>query len=276
MCRNWLVVGVRVIVVGLVLSVLAGEGLAKGRGGGHKKKSAGSSAAYKQQAVAAIQSQLAAAQALLSQIEKDGAMSSEALDTAKKQLEDSQAAIEAADSEQDTLRKQLRDIEEELVSSQPADSEVGRARDAYAKAKEDVDNNLRRILESPGYQARLKLIADSSDAGKYKVLIRKDTLDNDQEYQTSLHTLEDARKRFNQLKTELFAKDSDWQATTKALSESEATEKEARKLRGGKGVSPGKTRQMRNSQQVAAAARATIAQAEAKLRALGVNPDGKK
>jgi hypothetical protein len=61
-----------------------------------------------------------------------------------------------------------------------------------------------------------------------------------------------------------------------ALRESEAAEKAAR-IQGG-GISPGAAREVRNSQQLIAAAQATINQGNAKLRALGAvaAPKGKK
>ena len=268
------VVAVGLIVAGALCQTVEAAGKNnKQQGAGNRQPGAGNVAAQnaqnRQMQIAAIRAQVAAAQQVLAQAKSQASVSSAELDKARKRLEEARTTIAAADSEQQTLRKTLDGIEDDLLEAQPDDSKVGLARDTYQAAKEKVDAELKRLQESPAYVSRLKAIEQSPDPGPARLEFKKNALADDTDYQTALQTLQDAKKKFDKLKADLFAKDSGWAETNSALLASEAAEREAR-AKGGVGRL-GAAREVHNAKQLIAAAQATIADGNAALQALGAN-----
>ncbi|MEN6407725.1 MAG: hypothetical protein ABFC77_14805 [Thermoguttaceae bacterium] len=237
--------------------------------------------------IADLQAQIAAAEKVLSDAKakdaaakdsnkdrKDSDKDKSKQDNAPATLDKARAAVNAVVAKEGSLRKKLHDREESLVESQPSKSDVGRARDAVKQSQTDIGDHLRRIMESPDYQAKLREVGEQEDAGRRRAEIRKNALGDDADYQAAVTACEQAKKQLEPLKERLFAGDAGWTATSDELKKAKADEKTARDRLA---EIAKKTKQNGHAPQSIDSvekARATIADAKAKLRQLGV-PDKK-
>ena len=248
----------RLTIVCIAMVSLIGAGMICGAGQGKGKKGnkgqnrgTAQANAQTQQQVNVIRAQVADAQRALANAQGKASMSKAELDGVRSQLEAARAVIAAADTEQVALRRDLQGIEEDLLDDVEPDSEIALAQAAFEKAKEDYNR------------------AKTSD-DKSQLLVAK-------------MDLQDAKRKFDKLKDELFKVDTDWQDAYAALYQSEAREKTARDTSDMPGVGA-KIRNAHNAQQMIAAAQSVIAQGNAKIQALNAvnfrpakkKPHGKK
>lgn len=229
--------------------------------------------AEKQRLIASIRAQISAAQKALAEAKANQSASGAELDKVRQKLEEARKGIAEADSEQQLLKKELASLEEDILDDLPDNSEGAQVCEAHQKAKETVDAELKRVLESPAYVEKLKNLNESPDAGPLRAELRKAALDNDAAYQKALANYQEAKHKFDSLKEDLFAKNPQWKKANDALRESESAEKALRGQRAGGSVVA--SRELRTAKQVIAAAEATIREGNAKLKALGATADSK-
>jgi chromosome segregation ATPase len=230
-----------VFLSGLLLNDLAVGGKPKGR----SKKSGNPSSAQKQKTIDQIKAQVASAKHTLAVAEAKGQMSASQLEEARKKLSDARATLDEAQDDERAAAETLNDIEADLVDSQEPDSKVGQAKAKLEEARAAYE------------KARAGVVSP-----------------NNPDYEKAKNDLNAAKREFDKAKAELFEKDEDWVAAKETLREEQADKADAKKQSDTARGSAGSAKEMRNASQVAAAARAIIAQGEAKLRALGVKNVG--
>jgi hypothetical protein len=170
-------------------------------------------------------------------------------------------------SERQTLREKLRTIEDELIASQPADSDVGKALADFVSAKENLDAQTQRIVESKQYKQRIRQVRDAVNAGALRSAIRQEAFKNDRPYQSASEEYRYAKKHLDDLKAELFAQDDQWNAASRAIQD--ATE---RKKMGqvGEGVQTVALEEKQEKENPIAVAQATLIQGRSLLRQFGI------
>lgn len=238
----------------------------------HKGASAGAVAAGKKQMIQTIQDQVAAARQVLAAAESQAAMSEQELGGLKERIAAARKEIEAAGSEERKAREELRAIESRILYAQGPESPLSKAQAAIDEAQQALDLELHRLVSLPEHAGK-PTSADRSADSRLLSAGDKETLRNDAEYQSALRRLESAKRGFAQIREDWFKQDPDWVAASKAVAEADQKERKSKQegKTGAMGSVPAK-RNLRTAQDVAAAARATIAQGEAMLRQLGVRP----
>jgi chromosome segregation ATPase len=221
-----------------------------------------------------IQSQVATARQVLAAAESRAGMSQSQLSAAQASIEEAKRTIETADSTDDSAETTLKAIEEKLLDSVTPDSELGRAEGAVEKAQEALDHERHRIVTLPEHDGKLTAADEETDRQSLSEADRN-ALRGDAEYQQALRELGAAKQQHARLRADFFKQDSEWVEAEKAHREAER-EKAQVKQKASTAIrkaAPARS-QLRNAEQVAAAARAAIAQGEARLRQLGVKSIG--
>jgi hypothetical protein len=185
-------------------------------------------AGMRRQKIELAKSQVESAQQMLDDAKKKGSLTEAEVDAMQKRIDQARDALESVDTKLQTVRKGLKDVEDNLLTSQPKDSDVGKAQAAFLKAKEDLDREADRVIHSPECQKRLKRVENVVDASKLRAFIRRDALENDARYHKALLEYQYTRKEFNRLKAELFSGNAEWGLASDTVREAE---EKARKLR---------------------------------------------
>lgn len=264
-----------IAITALVLvDAVSTEALARGRGHHRGRSSAAAAAARKKQMIQTIQNQVAIARQVLAAAESQAAMSEKELSAARERITAARSEIEAAGSEERNAREELREIESSILGDQGPESPLGKAQAAIDEAQQAIDRELHRVVSLPEHALKLTAADRAADA-RLLSASDKETLRNDGQYQSALNGLEGAKRDFARIREDLLKRNPEWVAASKAVAE--AHRKETRlKQDSNSGALPAMStkRNLRTSQDVAAAARATIAQGEAMLRQLGVKSVG--
>jgi hypothetical protein len=226
------------------------------------RRAAATAAAERQRLIARLRQQLAAAQGVLATAQSQGALSQQALDAAAARLTSIRGELEKSRLDATEAEKTMREVEKEILAEQAADSEYARVKRAVDDAKAALDREIRRIL--PG-----------ADPAKLSTTDRE-TLEDDEEYRRARIALKSAAEMLNDVRQELFRADQDWTSAQKDLYAAKQEEHKQEQVATTAGVGSLSDKQdLRSAQGLAAAAQATIAKAEARLRRLGVNPNQK-
>jgi hypothetical protein len=233
-----------------------------------------SAAARKKQLIQAIEYQVATARQVLAAAESKAGMSQSQLDAAAATMRQGKQAIEETQSAADGPAATRREIEERLRDSAASNSELRRASAAVEKAHEELDRELHRVLTLPEHDGK----PSADDRERERKLLSSDdraVLRSDGDYQQAWQTLSEAKRIYTWLQQEFFKKDSQWVAAEKSRIDAERAKTKAKRDQetAARKAVPAR-RQLQDAQQVAAAARAIIAQGEARLRALGVRNVG--
>jgi chromosome segregation ATPase len=221
-----------------------------------------------------IENQVAVARQVLAAAESQAAMSEKELSVVRERITAARSEIEAAGSEEHKAREELREVESGILSDQGPESPLGKAQAAIDEAQQTLDRELHRVVSLPEHAVKLTAADRSADARLLSASDRE-TLRNDSQYQSALGRLEGAKRNYAQLREDLLKRNPEWVAASKAVAEAHRKESKL-KQDSNSGVLPAMPakRSLRTSQEVAAAARATIAQGEAMLRQLGVKNVG--
>jgi chromosome segregation ATPase len=208
-----------------------------------RRNNAAAASARKKQMAASIRSQISAAQQVLAAAEAAGGASQAQLDEIRGRLSKAREAMAEAVDEERQARQHLRGLEEKILAAQPSDSALGRA-------KAQLDN------------ARAKL-DDLRDRRSGK------TINSDPEYRAAVEAVTAARREYNEQGAIVLEKVQEWQDASENLRKMAS---EHRKEQAGAGSAlgaMGASRNLRNAQEIAAAARQVIAVGEARLRQMG-------
>lgn len=259
------------VAVAILLNVALCEASARGR---HHKSSAAAAAAKKKQMIDTVQKQLAVARRVLAQAESQASFSGQELAAAKKELDAARDEIEAAGSEERQAREERRNIESKLLADQGPESPLGKAQSAVDEAYLAVDRELHRAVSLPEHGDKLTVADRSADASLLSA-DDKEALQSDAQFQAARDKLAAAKRSVTQARQDLLTNSPEWTAATKALTEAHEKEtdlKQDANPEAARVVS--KKRDLRTAEEVAAAARMTIARGEAMLRNLGVKDVG--
>lgn len=239
-----------------------------------RSSGAAAAAAKKKQAIQTIQNQVAVARKVLTTAESQATMSGEQLNAVRDRLTAARSKMEAANSEERQAREALRRIEAKIISEQGPESSLGKAQASIDEAQQALDRELHRLVSLPEHEAEATAADRSADA---RLLSAKDkhTLRNDAQYQSVLGRLESAKRKHAEIRKDLLERSPEWLAASQTVAETHVKENKLEQDANRSAVPAASAkRTLRTSQEVAAAARATIAQGEAMLRQLGVKNVG--
>lgn len=258
------------LAIGLLLTCFSEDALAKGRG--RSRQSAAAAKAAKQRTISAVQKQVAAARQVLAAAESQSAMSQTQVTQAVDKLSEIREAIKSAQAGTQEAANLLQDIEAEIVGEQTPDSELVRAQANLETATQTLHRVMHRVVTLPDDSDK------SNDAGRLGDLAKlspeeRDRLEQDPAYQTARDNWKTAARNFKQCRQKLLEADEDWVAARQDLADAKQSvhESEQQSQTAGLG-SLGDRQDLRQAQNIAATARAAVAQGEARLRQLGVNP----
>lgn len=239
---------------------------------GRGRSAAAAAKARKAQMIKTIQQQVAAAQKVLSAAESQAAMSGDQVKQALSQLSGIRTEIESAHENVAEAATTLREIEAEILAEQKSDSPLELAKKDLRRAQEAVHLTIHAVLDLPnhhehsGERGRLADLASISSS-------ERATLGDDARYHASLRELNEAARRVKELREALFEGDPEWVAAQRALADAQQRSRESTQQAQTAGLgSLGDRQNLHNAQQIAATARAIIAQGETRLRQLGAKP----
>ncbi|MFO1005138.1 MAG: hypothetical protein U0929_04195 [Planctomycetaceae bacterium] len=223
----------------------------------------------RQQEILQLQAQLDEAKKVLDSVASQGTMTEAQLDAARQSALAARQSLNEAAKDRRAASSKIRKIEESLLESQPADSEYGKALDGVDAARRALDAEMHQILGRP---------APAPDEGEVTRLAELARLTPEQRahlnktpsYTEKKTALNDAMKELTRVKSNLFQDSEEWR---KAHEERRKVEQEVAKSskanRGAAQDSSDAREDLRSATQIAASAKATIAQIEARLHALG-------
>ena len=226
--------------------------------------------ARQQALIKAAESQRDAAQQVLAAAQMKGSSAQFELDSAVAKLRETSDEFRSAQSTARQLQKQLHEIEQEIVADQSADSPYATALARLEAARGEQSRVQAAYLAKPEAASALAGLAGPELAAK-----KAELLDLHPEYTAAKERMAAAGSEVDRLRRELFRADSDWKETAEALTQARQEENEAEKKAAAQGTSQlAPSRDLRQADRAAAAARQSLAQAEDTLRSL--RPKGKK
>jgi chromosome segregation ATPase len=225
--------------------------------------------AMKQQTIQAAQQQLAAARQVLAAAEAEGSSGKAKLDSALSKLRESSQQFKEAQSTSRHLAKQLAEIEQELLDDQGAGTPMDKATKKLDAARQKLTATEERVLAKPDNESQIAGLTGGKLLEKKTSLLKLEP-----DYVGAKSDFDAAAAEMSRTRTDLFKSDKDWKETNEALIEARKQEHAAeQKTHEGTGGRVSTTKKVESAAEVAAEARAMIAQAEAVLRANGVNPN---
>lgn len=273
-CKFLLVALIAVAMLLVDFSAEAEAAKRRRRGSSRSSRAAAAAKARKERTIKSIQQQVAAARQVLAAAESQTAMSQAQVNQALSKLSGIRDDLETGHDDAEQAAKTLHEIEAEILAEQQPDSDLGRAQAVVAQAKDDVHREIHRVLrlpnvhEKPGDAARLTDLANLSP-------VQRKLLENDNGYRSAQDRMREAGRNADQVRQKLLQADSNWVAASQDLAEAKKRSRDESQQAKTAGLSSlGDRRDLRSAQNVAAAARAIIAQGEARLRQLGAKSSG--
>ena len=263
-----MMISVRVILLsGLaaLFVVCACEEAAAYRGHRSSYNSAAASRARQQQVIQAASAQLAAAKQVLAAAESTGSDAKAKIDEAVSKLKEKSQEFHDAQSNTRHLVKEVADIEKEILEEQKPDSPYGKAVAEVEAARKQFRDVETRIMEESEVQSAPAGLSGAKLAQQKSTLVGLRP-----EYLQAKSRLDAAATDVDRIRRELFRADKDWKETADALTQARKDEKEAHeKTHVGTQGRVGNMQKLQSAEEVKAAAKMAIAQAEAMLRAAG-------
>jgi len=227
--------------------------------------SAQARARQNQQIVRAAQQQLAAAKQVLAAAESTGNSAQSKLNEALAKMKSAAAEFHEAQSTTRHLAKELNKIEDEVIDQQADDSPYMKSAQALDAAREKQTKLEEQILADPAVSSQLANLSGSDLAAKKTGIFQSRA-----DWVLARDGVNAAASEHARIRSELFRSDKEWKAAAQALTEARNEEKEAQgKTHSGASNRTGNVQTVRNAAEAAAAARMTIAQAEAIIRSHG-------
>ncbi len=263
---------IALVVVGLLLVAFSNDAEAakkRKRGSSRNRRAAATAKARKQQAVKSIQRQVAAARQVLVAAESQGRMSRSKVNQAISKLSKIHIDIENAHQDLQESAKTLHEVEAEIRSEQKPDSDLSRANAAMAKAKDDVNLAIHRVLRLPEDHGASVGDERLKDLAKLSPEQRK-TLESDSSYAVARGVMKAAGREAEQIRRKVFRSDPEWVAARRDVVDAEMRSRKGSRQARTTGLgSLGDRQDLRKAKNVAAAARTVIARGEIRIRQLG-------
>ena len=266
--RHIAVVPVFMFVLALLL--FADPAIAQRRGMSSRISKA--NAARKQQEIEQLQKQLDGSRKLLESVTAKGAMTQAQLAAARQSALSAREALRDAEKQDHEISKKLRGIEDGILDAQSDDSEYAKALDEIHLAQRAMDTELHRILKRP------PPADDEDEATRLSELAHltteeREKLAADSRYTTKQDALHLAMDKLSAVKTKLFGASDEWKKAheeRRRINQEEA--KQELSVQGAANNSSASRKELRTTAEIAAFARASISQAESRLKALGAKP----
>ena len=160
----------------------------------------------------------AATQALKDAKDKDAKA-----DSSKKGIAEANEAIHAAQKDADDAAKALKKVEDDTIDAQAADSDFGKARDAYRDSEKKYQDARKSVLDDQSFKDRLAAAKESDDSATALLALHKE-FDEMPVIADSRAAMQTAKEAYVPLKTKLLegtpdwvAANDDWKAKKKAL-----------------------------------------------------------
>lgn len=263
---------VPVFVFVLALLVFAEPALAQRGGRGMSGRLARANAARKQQEIAQLQKQLDGSRKLLESVTSQGAMSQAQLASARQSALAAREALHDAEKQDHEVNKKLRGIEDGILESQSDDSELAKTLDELHLAQRALDIEMHKILKRP------PPANDEDEATRLSELAHltteeREKLAGDTRYSTKQESLHQSMEKLSTVKKKLFQASAEWKKAHEERHRIDQVQaQQERSVQGAANDSSESRSELRTIAQIAASARASIAQAEARLNALGAKP----
>ncbi len=239
-------------------------------------RSGRASAAMRQQEIAKVQKQLENAREQLDQLRNRASHSEAEIAEARSRAISARRSIEQANATHRESQKQLDEIEHKILEAQPEGSPFDRALTAFESARRAVDIEMHRILKWPPPASDEKESERLRELGTLTAEQRA-ALKGDAKYVARLAELMEASESLTRIRNELFSSSAEWKRVHDADVAAAKARAEAERSRGGAANDRLEAdRSLRTSADIAASLQQTIAQLEARLKALGGAPKSQK
>jgi chromosome segregation ATPase len=257
------------LVVCSLLMGLASNGLTAPR-----SRSASSYARQaRQRAIDAVRKEIAAAKQILEQLQSKQSLSQSQLQEAASQLSARRKDADAAEHDDAEIHRKLREIEERVLSNQGPESEYGRQAEIVEASRKSLDAELHRVTGLEPHPAdadmeseRVKELAGLSED-------QRGRLNADERYKAARDDLQKQRRKLETVEQQVLAADPEWKRTVEDHERAEKEEDKAQTAQRSSARDSNRAMaQVRSQQELASRAQAVIANGEAKLRQLGVQP----
>jgi septal ring factor EnvC (AmiA/AmiB activator) len=259
---------IRWAVVALMFLVTAtGTAFAQRRGSTSRARQM--MAAQRQHEIEQLQKQIEESQKLLDSLTTQGVLTQAQLEAARQSAISTRTALNATEERDQEIHKKIRGIEDGIIESQSDDSAFARAADKVNDARHDLDAELHRTLRHPPPAPDEDEVERLSELAHLTAEERA-ALAASPRYTEKKAVLQQAMNELIAVRMGLFEASDEWK---KAKEEHHQIEQELaekkRSIRGAAADSSDAREGLRSVEDVAASARASIAQARARLRALG-------
>ncbi len=166
-------------------------------------------------------------QAAASQAAKDAKDADGKADSSKKGIAEANEAIRAAQKDVDDANKALKKVEDDTIDAQAADSDVGKARDAYRDAEKKYQDARKSVIDDQSFKDRLAAAKEADDSASALLALHKefDEMPIISESRTAMQT---AKEAYEPLKTKLLQGTQDWVAANDDLKAKKKTLDEAK------------------------------------------------
>lgn len=229
-------------------------------------------AARQQQEIDQLQKQLDGARKVLDSVTTAGALTQAQIASARQAALAAREALHDAAKQDHEINKKLRGIEDGILDAQSDDSEYAKALDEIHHARRAIDTELHRILkwkppaDDEAEATRLSELAHLTTEEREKLAA-------DSRYTTQQQALHQSIEKLVAVKKTLFEASDEWKQAHKERHQIEQEQaRQERSVQGAANDSSAGREELRDAAEIAASARATIAQAQARLNALGAKP----
>ncbi len=140
-------------------------------------------------------------------------------DSAKAGVMELNGSIKEAQHAVDEAAKALKTLEDEIINAQSADSDFGKARDAFRAAQQKYADARKSVLESDDFKERLAKARETeeSDESSTAVADLRKEFQNMPEIADPRTTLKEVKQSYEPLRTKLLEADPKWAEADKDL-----------------------------------------------------------
>lgn len=192
----------------------AGKKKGRNRGGNQQRQAKLRALQAKESAlrreIAMLESRIPIAQQMLQNAESHLGSKMSSVGSARGEVEEAESRVEE-------ISKKLESIALYVEQQQGDETPWGRAKAAMLKAQEERDALVQKILDSSAYEAACKEAEKSPERGRLLVEIRKKFIDTNPEVIGARELAKRAEVKYEQVKREVLAKDSQWAGTVEEL-----------------------------------------------------------
>ena len=140
--------------------------------------------------------------AAASQAAKDAKDADGKVDSSKKGIAEANEAIHAAQKDVDDAVKALKKVEDDTVDAQAAESDVGKARDAFRDTEKKYQEARKSVIDDQSFKDRLAAAKEADDSASALLALHKE-FDEMPIIADSRTAMQTAKEAYEPLKTKL-------------------------------------------------------------------------